>query len=279
MISGYLFSNKKSFKDFFKHKFKSLIIPYIFFFIISLIANQLVFDRIGIIKILKAFFLNGKYLNYVHNWALWYLPTFFIVLLLFYPLSKVKNKKLNILIAILFAIITVPTYKICNRIFTDEFMPLTVQAIPAGIFYMYVGNLFKEYQNKIKISDKYKLVISIICFILGILISLKTTKSEILRLSTYRYIATSILLIPLILLLTKDSHNKIILYLGKNSLTILGLHLVLIDLIKRHNLYDILLKQGLSYKYSSLFVAFIVIIIVCLLNELNVYLKKRILKN
>ena len=278
MISGYLFNNKRDFKIFTKQKIKSLIIPYILFFIISFIANQLFFDKIGIRTLIKAFLLNGKYLIYVHNWALWYLPTFFIVALFFYPLSKIKNKKISILLMILFAISTVPTYKICNKVFVDEYMPLTMQVIPAGIFYMFVGYLFNQYQKKIKLSDNKKLIISIICFTLGILISLCTKRSEILRISTYRYVATSILLIPFIILITKDNKNKIITYLGKNSLAILGLHLLIIDALKRYNFYELLSKHGLSYKYSSLLVAFLVVILVCILNEINIFLKNKIYK-
>jgi fucose 4-O-acetylase-like acetyltransferase len=278
MISGYLFNNTRTIKEFTKRKFKTLIIPYIIYFIISLIVTNLFLTKIDFLTTINAFFLNGKYLIYVNNWAIWFLPFLFYISLLFYPISKIKDDKKLLLLTIILFIISVPTYKIFNKIYPNEFFPLTLQAVPPALAYKISGLLYKRNKDKIKITYNKKIVISIIFFILGIYFSLCTILSEIIRLSTYRYIATSLLLIPLILMLTKDNHNKIIEYLGRNTLVILGLHRLLIQVLMNYKFYDYLNSYNISYESTCVLISFLVIVIICLFNELNLYLKKRVYK-
>ena len=278
MISGYLFNNKRSFKDFTIQKIKTIIVPYVIFFLISLFITELFMDKITLKQALIAFLLNGKHLIDVTNWAIWYLPTFFIVSLVFYPISKIKDKKILFIIMAITGLLTVPTYKYLIGIFPDECIPLSIQVLPAGICYMTLGYLYKDYKELInkKVPYKKQVIIAVILFILGFFISICTTKSEIIKLSTYRYLATSVLLIPLIILITKDNHNKIIVYLGKNSLIILGLHLWMRDLSKRYGVFDAIKNMGLSNKFIPLIMAIMIISIICILNEINIYLKKKV---
>ncbi len=276
MISGYLFNNKRSFKDFAKRKYTTIIKPYLIYFVISYAVTNLFLTKIDFLTLINVFILNGKYLMYVNNIVIWYLPFIFYVSLIFYPISKIEDdKKLFILASILF-ILSVPTYKLFNNIYPDEFFPLSLQVVPPALAYMITGLLYKRNKDKIKLSYNKKVIISIIFFIVGIYISLCTTQSQILRLSTYRYIATSLLLIPLILLLTKDNHNKIIEYLGRNTLIILGLHSWMVQIFKDYRYYDYLNSFHISYESSTALVVFTIIVMICLFNEINRYLKKKV---
>ena len=279
MISGYLFNNNRKFSDFIKHKFYSILVPYTIYFLLSYIAAMVLFDPPTIIDSLKAYFLNGKYLMVVVNWPIWYLPFFFLISLIFYPISKIKNDKLLIGITILSLFLTVPTYKFLNSVFIDEFIPWSVQVIPAGIGYMTIGYLYKKYKNIINISFNKKAIIYFISFMIGIVISLCTTKSQILRISTYRYIATSLLMSPFIILISSNNHNKIIEYVGKNSLIILGIHSFIIHFLKLYGFYEFFQTRNLSSESIYLLTSLTVIFIVCIFNEINLFFKSKLKKS
>ena len=278
IISGYLFNNKRKFWSFTKHKFNTLIIPYIIYFLIAYILTMLFINEVSLIDAIKAFILQGKYLDIIFSWSLWYLPFFFFASIIFYPMSKIKDNKWLILITCFLFLLTVPTYKLFDKLFVDEFFPLSLQALPGALGYMSVGLLYNRYKDRIKIPYKYLAILVTVCFFIGIGILMVTTKSQIIKINTYRYVAGSLLIIPFIILITKDNHNKIIEYLGKNSLVILGLHSILIHILKRRGGYDYLLSTKLSSECVFLLVTIFVIFIVCLFNEVNLYLKNKVYK-
>ena len=173
---------------------------------------------------------------------------------------------------------SVPTYKVFNRLFADDFFPLSLQAMPAALAYMSVGLLYKRYKDKINVPYKTLAFVLTICFFAGIAISMVTTKSQIIKLNTYRYIAGSLLIIPFVILITKDNHNRVIEYLGRNSLVILGLHSILIHLLKKKGFYDFLVSKKMSYECIFILVTIILLFSISAFNEVNLYLKNKVYK-
>lgn len=272
MISGFLFNNKRSFKEFFKSKFKSLIIPYIFFFIISFLMTRFVFGGVSIKKSIMYFIFGGNYLVKVKNRALWYLPIIFIVSIIFYFISKIKNKKIVMFITLLFGVLSVPVYKYLTTAFDREFIPFALNTILPGLFYLGIGYLYKDYKDK-----KINPIIIIIMFIIGICISIGN-ESQVLFMDSYIYLIGSLLITPFIILITKGNVNKVFVYLGNNSLYILGIHRLIIELIRHIGFENYLLKLNITKDGTYLLCAIVCTIVTCIIIEIYLFIKNKFKK-
>lgn len=265
-ISGYLFNNKRKFKEFLKIKIKTLILPYIIFFVISFLITYFLIKHISIKDALKAFIFNGKYLIKINNWAIWYLPLFFIQSLLLYFISKITNNKIFCIIILIFSLLTVPTYKIITMYTSDNFIPFSIQVLPAATFYMGIGQLFKKFKEKLlNINSNILSLLSFVLFIIGILISLNNS-NQIISISTYNYVFAAVLIIPFIINITQNNNNKVITYLGKNSLWILGLHRIILKIMEVYKLGEFLEKYNVKGTLAALLITILCIAIICLIN-------------
>ncbi len=277
-ISGYLFSSKKSFKDFIKTKIKTLILPYFVFFIISYLITNFLIKHVTIEKLLKAFLLNGKYLIYVNNWAIWYLVLFFIAAIIFYFIAKIKNKRVFTVVTIILGILTVPCYLFLKKIIGSEFIPFSMQVLPAAIFFMGIGKIYKENEKVfIELNKKTKIILSFILFGLGLIISRKVD-SQIISIDTYRYLISALFIIQFIVLITKDNKNKYIRYIGKNSLVILGVHRVLLKLLQNYKVDDILKKCNIEGDFSAILISIGCIFLICVCHEIFKLIYKNVNK-
>ena len=97
-VTGLFFSDKGSFKEFFKHKLKTLVKPYVIYSIILYIYKV----KAGLSHLrLKPWFMQ-TFVFLFHNNFLWFLPTLFLINLLLYFVVKTANtkRKENIVTAI-----------------------------------------------------------------------------------------------------------------------------------------------------------------------------------
>ena len=275
IISGYLFNNSISIVIFLKNKFRRIIIPYIIFFILSFLINNLLFEKISLKFAIKVFILNGEYLGYIKNYALWYLPTFFVISIIFYYLSKLKSKKLLSLILLLFALITVPTYNFLSNAF--DIIPFSIQVIPAGLFFMGIGYIYKNVKlPKINLTIIY--IISPILFVLGLLLSIHYN-GQILFINSYKYIVSAILIIQFIILITQKCSGKSIEYIGKHSMIILGLHRIILFIIDKYILKTIYIQNPilqLIYSFIISITCIIIILIIHIIFMSIIRIKKRV---
>ena len=274
-ISGYLFSSKRKFKDFVKIKFKKLIIPYIIFFVMSYLITNFCINHISIKRAIKILLLNGKYLISVNNWAIWYLPLFFLASLLFYFVTKINNKKIYTAVIVIAGILTVPSYIFFNSRVIDGKIPWSINVLPAAIFYMGMGYAIKNIKStKFKINEKLKGIISTVLLSIGIIISIGNS-NQIISISSYKYLITSILFLQFIILVTKNNKNKIMVYLGKNSLVILGIHRVILKLFEVYKFDTFLIKYNFTEELSALILTLLCIFIICVINEVYSYILKK----
>ena len=93
IISGFFANKNIEFKVLFKKKFKSLIIPYISFGIITIVLMIITNGLSGKLKEYVYFFITG-----VGRDALWFLPCLFIIEIIFSIINKIKNNKYRIFI-------------------------------------------------------------------------------------------------------------------------------------------------------------------------------------
>ena len=273
-ISGYLFNKNKKFKDFIKSKFKTLIIPYFIFFLISYITTITILKHdMSIPEMLKNLILNGRYCSLVSNWAIWYLPLFFIVSNVFYFIAKIKNKKIFIAILVICMLVSVPVNNILKSYVKDGFIPFSIQVLPIGIFYMGVGYLIKT-REKINIQfNKIQSFGVCILFFLGLAVSINNS-DQIINITTYIYILASLMIMPFIIFITKNNSNKIITYIGRNSLIILGFHRIILQCMKDYKLANFLKQYKIKGDLAAILVSILCVFIICIINEIIVNSRK-----
>ncbi len=275
IISGYLFSTKRNFKDFFTNLIRKIVIPLLIYgcidFIFTIIWRYLILNEVfnlkSLIKMLaKITFITGSANS---NGPLWYLITLFEIELLMYFLCK-NNKYKNKLLIITLVVMLVLGY------FIKWKGPFRVGQIPVCLIFFEIGYLSKELFSKIEnISYIYKILLSFICIILFALTCKINGFSELAALNYGNYyllyfiVAISIT-IGIITISMLINENKILEYFGKNSLTIMCNHFWLANLI----IPKIFETQKIDYLLSNELIEFslaiiVMIIMVPIINFIN----------
>ncbi len=282
-ISGYLFSTKKRYKDFLVGKIKNLLIPYVLFFIFSFVVSITILQRdITILNGIKYLILGGKNCAHVCNWALWYLQLFFIASNIFYFIAKIKYSFVRFFIMIMLFIVSLPIQQYCNQNFENEYVPFALNALCPAIFFMLVAFEFRRIKEKLVPKLNNKLIRGIIpvvsfgLFVIGILLAAGNS-DEIIRLKSYTFLIYSLFILQFIVLICQNCNNKYIVYMGKNSLMILGLHRILLFICS--NILPV--KAILDYLHGTSFAgAFLVsslcVFVICIVNYIVEYMFKKI---
>lgn len=285
-ISGYLFNTKKKYGTFLISKIKTLIIPYVLFFVSSFIVSVFVLDRdITILDGLSYMLQGGKFCSKVCNWPLWYLLLFFIASNIFYFIAKIRFAVIRYVIAVGLFLASLPIQNYCYNTFADDLVPFAFNALCPALFFMIVAYEFKLIKNDIapKINIKLKRILTpvtaIVLFMIGLLLSAGNT-DEIIKLKSYTFLIYSLLMIPLIVLVCLGCQNKYIAYLGNNSLIILGAHRVIIFVLtERFQLENILDYFNISSLCGGILVSCFTILVICLTKELICAFTKLIKKS
>ena len=230
-ISGYLYNDKKyskNFKTVFFSKLNTLLWPFITFTIFYLIISVFINQN----SIIQSFdyvdFFKG---NRSPNTPLWFLTALFSTEIIFSQIIRFFNIRKAILLILL--IIVVGFF---NAIFWRYSFFLNIDIALVTILFFLVGWLFKKYNWGKSIFKKGRaLLYLIIATIILFLISLTNEKINILE-NIYGNLILMLLAvifgISLTILLAKKFLNfkflRIVFeYLGKNSLIILGVHIIL----------------------------------------------------
>ena len=230
-ISGYLYNEKKysvNFENVFYSKLKSLVWPFItftiFYLILSLFINQnSIINSFDYVNFLKG--------NRSLNTPLWFLTALFSTEIIFSQIIRFFNIRKAILLILLIIVIG-----FSNAIFLRYSFFLNIDIALVTILFFLVGWLFKKYNWDKSIFKKGRtLLYIIIAAIILLLTSLTNEKINILE-NIYGNLILMLLAvifgISLTILLAKQFLNfkflRIVFeYLGKNSLIILGVHIIL----------------------------------------------------
>ena len=230
-ISGYLYNEKKysvNFENVFYSKLKSLVWPFITFTIFYLILSVFINQK----SIIQSFdyvdFFKG---NRSLNTPLWFLTALFSTEIIFSQIIRFFNTRKAIFLILLIIIIG-----FFNAIFWRYIFFLNIDIALVTILFFLVGWLFKKYNwGKLIFKKGRTLLYIIIAAIILLLTSLTNEKINILE-NIYGNLILMLLAvifgISLTILLAKQILNfkfsRIVFeYLGKNSLIILGVHIIL----------------------------------------------------
>ena len=272
-ISGYLkykkIGNKISVLENIKKSVKHILIPYYIFLTISIIFSETIVSYIftkqifiaplDLIDVLKAYFLSSAYLDEIpcFNFPLWYLPLFFIATIIFDLLvrNKKTEKYLPIAITILI-IITVPF----QNLFPGR-PALHINVLPAGLVFMGLGYLFNKYLKKEELPD----ILAYVCLVIGILIA-SINGGDISKINNVIYYLGAVCSIYFFYAITKDNNNKILAYIGKNSLIIYALHALIFTTYAHTFIFEFFYERfgrGIMIMITQIIYTLIISIIVC----------------
>ena len=265
VISGYLSSNKNEvrFDKYILKKIKQLFVPYSLFFVFSWLASVCILDaEISWKQLICAFLYSGKWLVRVNNWALWYLPLFFLATLIFYFYAKIKDKLFMYIICIVIFVVAPLFQKHMYGIFEEGYIPLSLQVLPGALFFMCLGCVLarNKYDGTI-FKDKWKNgIVSILMGLCGLMISQKNSE-QILHFETYTYMISAVLILQSIVWFTRSSSNVYIEYMGKNSIYIYGVHRVILAVIQEKIYNDTFQGTNISGSVATALVTILTIII------------------
>ena len=280
IISGYIYIDSNTNKEFIKKKFKTLMIPYFIFSILFLIpyfifgmevnntmnANGSTNILILIKEIIYGIAYNG---SLKQNTSLWFLPALFTTETIYKLINNIEIfKKQNSYIKIL--ILLVISF-ISTRI--NIVLPWGINTALTLMVFFQIGNTIKKENilNKIKNSFLLKLLLTITVIISLIIYQQNVTVSC----SDYRYgnyiifMFVSISLSLLILFISyKKDNSKLLQIIGKNTLSILIFHKLFIllfqtkikvtsNILKNGNIL-MCLCLGLIYSFISIFISIII---------------------
>ena len=255
-LSGTCLSNKRGYTEFCLKRIKSLILPYFYFgIIITLLCLYL--DSIDVVWNN----LSSRFFNYG---AMWFIPVLFVTEILFYPISKFRNKYLIVSILIFSAIIgwMLSYYSIV--------IPLSLSTCFAALFFYGLGFLSKELIDRL-FSKTYLLLIFVSVHLLLLLLSdtVIGMSNNVISQPIYNFSVAiaGLLSFCMLFYLCKDIKIKginQIIGAGQNTLIILCFHMLFIGyagkLIKPHINNQILYK-GIEFIFIWL-LCFIMIFVI-----------------
>lgn len=216
-------------KNFILKKLKRVIIPYLFFCIVSFVYWVVIERKIReqtdisiFNNFINIFFCRAYEPYYSYNVAMWFLPCLFASeLIIYFTLKKLKNNACNFIISfILFVLGYALSYYKITLIFALE------TALVAQFFIM-IGYLFSIFwNNNVTILKRICLaILSAISIVLSIVFENKIAmlghNYDNVFLFIVGALGGSYLVYELSLLLKK---SKVLQFLGTNSLIILGFH-------------------------------------------------------
>jgi len=227
VVSGYMWRAKPNLSlwSVVARKFRQIYLPYAVLFLISILYGHLIvrfaFQQYVIPfewrPSIKAFLFSSEWLNSVptFNFALWFLPIFFIATVAFELLQKIRNMFIyTAVIALIFAASIPIQHLIPGR------PMLNINVLPVALVLMGCGFLLK----KVGKIEKINLFFLIVLFAFTLLASYYFP-GNIGGIGSYWFFPSALASFVLYLRLAQQFRSSSFLgYIGRNSLIIFGVH-------------------------------------------------------
>lgn len=280
-ISGFLFKKNTnlSIVSYVLHKVRTLLLPYFYFSIIIVICyyilNELTIKK-GLINVLLG--LGGH-----HGIALWFIISLFITEILFYIVyNNVSNKNLTIYILVSFVVGYI-MYKM------QIHLPYKFEVTFTAIVFYYLGYIFRK-NDLLKSLNKYFYLFGLM--FISILFSSLNSRVDMnynqLGNIIYFYLSaiSGILYLHIISInfITMNKYhlmaflNKILIFLGMNSLIILAIHQITPQMISFLFQKQLYIKLFYSIFLEKLLTLSAILIIIMFINKYAPFLVGKKLK-
>ena len=231
-ISGLLFNKAKysGFFDYCKKKFRNLLLPYLFFYLITFIYWLLIERRfrgaeiVPLTQVLGMFY--GTYsLKWMYfNGALWFIPCLFSMEILYWFVSNCRSCVLKVILLVIVYLIGILSIRF------SPWLPFGLCAALVGLVFFGMGDWFKVYYKRtIEFGNENRLVLFSIVIALFILqlVLLPFTGADLaaLQINNYwMYIPISTIGVSLFFFVSLIIRKNFVLeWLGRNSLVIFAL--------------------------------------------------------
>lgn len=280
-LSGYLFSSDNlPFKTFFTKKFKGLIVPYLWFSLITYLWLVLKFivgltgdAKVDILyaPILGTFYAIRDSAGSIHNGTLWFVACLVCVELLFFLFIQMSRGNVKTLSLMLFVSSIIGyTYSI----YIAKPLPWSIDAALSAVVFYGIGYLLKEYQVVLEklMNFKYVVVLFLINMVAGSLNSMIDIFYN--KLGNYILFYTAaisgiLLVVVLIKALTTSFSLE---YIGRNTFILLAFHQSVIfdvirQIVKRSNSLSTFFENnhlimGIFYLATTLVISIPIIFII-----------------
>lgn len=260
LISGYLYKKGKN-KDYIIKKFKTIMIPFYFFAILEMIyyfcfeikyrSNP---DGYNIIKAIIGV-LFGEYDYLFFNAHIWYLPYFFMVVIIYNFLANLKDEKIANVLFIILGIFSI--------FFTLPNIPFTLNRMDLLPYYA-IGNICKRYDAFSFESYKkiWKLILAIVLlFVVSICYYYQIDKYGLKYILNFAGIIAVILFSQ-----TIENNDKILYKIGNYTLDILCIHGPIYRAFIKA--FSIIVHKDTEFIRSNVLYSIVVVIIVIALSYL-----------
>lgn len=283
-ISGYLFNAEKYInigQRYFEKKSHSLIIPYLSFSIISYIY-YIILDCVyqpGIqnVEVFREGILFNIYTiifsvsGYLVNTPLWFLPCLFITDLLFLISKKYFKHDYKVL----FLIILLSIIGFLYNTYIPFRMPWGIDIAFTGVVFYSAGYFFKKNYKNTLLRTNYSFIV--VLFLTHIILSFTNPRVDMYKLiyNNYFLFYTSAFsgILTYIYIFKMIRPSKILMFYGRNSLSILGFHYLIISVL-RYSFPPLLTYLNLHINENTLFIiniVFTLILIVPVIAVTNKY--------
>lgn len=224
-ISGYLLASRQvvSLKKFVLKKIKTILLPFVGFWSVSVIIQMYNSQQAGVTldlsECIKGMLLGGRYLEVTGNFPIWFLQLIFIAEIIFFIEIKYFPKIVIFLTSIIMFFATLR--------FQEMFPgrpPYHINVLPCALVYLAVGYVsYKLFNEK-----KYNSTIGILLLVIGWYLQLEYS-GNVSQINSYWYYVESICSIMGLYILAKNIkiNVKILAKAGRLSLYIMGFHSVL----------------------------------------------------
>lgn len=271
LLSGYTFSGKGKYFDFLKKKMKTLLVPYIFFVIITMCCNGILAithnSSYAIIAILKLYILQCRYT------PLWFITCLFISEQLMYLVSNISKMVNNSNLFFFSGLIWFLIFYF-YKIFIDINLPWNMDLSLLACAFMCIGKWSKE----INLFDKIKgnnwslcVVISIVSILISGINYFYYGKVDWYSNAfgnPILYLFSAVIGVFTTILISMNIKSAVLTALGRNSLLFFGLHRIIIDLT-----FVFYNKLGFTIQLNNyislIFALFSVIITIAILWPIN----------
>lgn len=229
-VSGYVYKNQVSIKEVIQKKARALLIPWFWFGMFNIITSQIISfqEHESLAKELIRNFLQIRGLDD----RMWFIAALFVAHIPFYFLVKYCNRNRRVVITIVMFILSfVYSFFVDGNLFpwgTNK-LPWHLEYIFIINFFMVMGYEYKNLDEKLaKKIDEKKNIIIVMCIYILLVVANYIGKCTISDVFIHAVPMTIILAICGVMLCIEVSklipNNKLISYIGKNTLIYYGLH-------------------------------------------------------
>ena len=279
VLSGYLFNGSRDFKTFVVRKTKSLLVPFLFYSLVSIVLSMLFLG--GRLRDIPSYILGiifgGRFCLAYNNFTLWYIPLMFIVSVIMYFVVNRYSHRYRIILIVSF-LLTLPLNYALRFVLRSNYIPFSIQVIPTALVCMMVGYRLKTrgYDGSLVKNPHLNALLAIAMGLLGYIISIGSD-ATVISPTNYLFIPAALMICHMIVILTKDCYNKTVCFVGKNSLHILGVHRVLLYILERRTgIGGWFINRGITGGIASVLISLGVILFICAVIIGIRYLKKYI---